>query len=240
MRNDLYGDMYETESHHFWHIAKREYVEMMIKKYTEKKVKNILDIGCGTGKNMEELSKIGTVFGVDSSSEALGFCKKRGIVRLKKGFAEKIPYESERFDVVTILDVLEHVNDKGAVTEMERVLKKKGIVIITVPAFPWLWSRWDEILGHKKRYTKETLLTLFNEKKWEVKKISYIHSFLVVPTLIIRAIKTKQKKEYASDFQLMNPFINGILHSISLLEQMVVKRYDMPFGTSLLCVIQKK
>lgn len=240
MRKDLYEDMYETESHHFWHKAKREYVGKMIREYAKQNAKNILDIGCGTGKNMEELSKMGTVFGVDSSDEALGFCTKRGLSNLKKGFAEKVSYESGQFDVVTILDVLEHVNDREAVTEMERVLKKKGIAIITVPAFPWLWSRWDEVLGHKKRYTKETLLTLFNEKKWEVKKISYIHSFLVVPTLIIRAIKTKQKKEYTSDFQLMNPFINGILHSISLLEQMVVTRYDMPFGTSLLCVIQKK
>lgn len=240
MRKDLYEDMYKTESHHFWHKAKREYVGKMIRAYAKKDEKNILDIGCGTGKNMEELSKLGTVFGVDSSDEALGFCEKRGLSNLKKGFAEKISYESEQFDVVTILDVLEHVDDIKAVAEMERVLKKKGVAVITVPAFSWLWSKWDEVLGHKKRYTKGTLLSLFDENKWEVKKITYIHSFLVVPTLVVRTIKTRQKKEYSSDFQLMNPLINKILHLASLLEQMIVRRYDMPFGTSLLCVIQKK
>lgn len=215
--------MYETESHHFWHVAKRAYVSKMISTYIGKKDGSILDIGCGTGKNMEELAKWGTAYGVDASDDALGFCKRRGIGRLKKGLAEQIPYDNGAFDAVTILDVLEHVNDGEAVGEMERVLKRRGIAIITVPAFPWLWSRWDEVLGHKRRYAKETLLSLFDKDKWEVKRMTYIHSFLVIPALIVRTIKTKQKKEYSSDFQLMNPFINKILHFISLLEQTVVK-----------------
>lgn len=240
MRKDLYEDMYRTEFHHFWHRAKREYVNKMIETYASEGRKDLLDIGCGTGQNMEELAKMGTVFGVDSSDEALAFCKKRGLSNLKKGLAEKIPHEGGKFDVVTILDVLEHVNDIGAVGEMGRVLKKRGVAVITVPAFPWLWSRWDEVLGHKKRYTKKTLPSLFHSAGWEIKKITYIHSFLIIPTLIIRAIKSRQKNEYSSDFQLMNPLINKILHIFSLVEQMVVTRYDMPFGTSLLCVVQKK
>lgn len=232
--------MYQTESHHFWHKAKREYVGKMIETYGRNGGKDLLDVGCGTGQNMEELAKMGTVFGVDSSDEALAFCKKRGLSNLKKGFAEKIPHKSEQFDVATILDVLEHVNDIKAVEEIGRVLKKRGIAIVTVPAFSWLWSKWDEVLGHKKRYTKKTLPSLFHEAGWEVKKTTYIHSFLVIPTLMIRTIKSKQSREYTSDFQLMNPFINKILHTLSHLEQMVVTRYDMPFGTSLLCVVQKK
>lgn len=240
MRKDLYEDMYKTESHHFWHKAKREYVEKMIRTHTKGNKKDLLDIGCGTGKNIEIFSKMGEAYGIDSSDEALSFCRKRGIVHLKKGLAEKIPHEDGQFDVVSILDVLEHVNDTEAVQEMKRVLKRKGIAVVTVPAFSWLWSKWDEVLGHKKRYTKKSLLSLFPAAGWEVKKITYIHSFLVIPTLIIRSIKSKQNKEYASDFQLMNPFINWILHLLSGLEQMVVTRYDMPFGTSLLCVVQKK
>lgn len=240
MRKDLYEDMYRTESHHFWHRAKREYVSKMIEAYASEGRKDLLDVGCGTGQNMEELAKMGMVFGVDSSDEALAFCKKRGLSNLKKGLAEKIPHEGGKFDVVTILDVLEHVNDISAVGEMGRVLKKGGVAVITVPAFPWLWSRWDEVLGHKRRYTKKTLLSLFHGAGWEVKKITHIHSFLVIPTLMIRTIKSKRSREYTSDFQLMNPLINKILHIFSLVEQMIVTRYDMPFGTSLLCVVQKE
>lgn len=240
MRKDLYEDLYQTESNHWWHKAKRSYVVGMIERYVDKNQKTILDVGCGTGKNMEELSALGAVYGIDSSEEALLFCKKRGLKNIQKGFIEKIPFEKNSFDVVCALDVLEHVEDMEAVSEIYRVLKNKGILIFTVPAFSWLWSKWDEILGHKRRYSLKMLHKLFPNDKWVIKKQTFIHTFLVLPTYFIRLIKSKSNKQYSSDFQLMNPSLNLILGFLSHLEQMAVKRYDMPFGTSLLCAIQKK
>ncbi|MCX6731332.1 MAG: class I SAM-dependent methyltransferase [Candidatus Roizmanbacteria bacterium] len=240
MRKDLYKDLYTTEDSHWWHIAKRNFVEQLINTYTQKKGISILDVGCGTGKNLEFLAHHGEVWGVDISEEALLFCKKRGLLQVKKGEAEKLPFESETFDVVCALDVLEHVDALKSICEIKRVLKNNGSLIITVPAFSWLWSKWDEVLHHNHRYTKEEIHTILQKEGFVIRKNTYIHLFLVLPILIIRKLKQIQNKTYTSDFQINNVFVNKIFLTISKLEQMWINRYDMPFGTSVLCIAQKR
>lgn len=239
MRIDLYRDMYITEDFHWWHRAKRSFVRFLISHYVRKKNIKILDVGCGTGKNMEELSKKGEVWGVDISQEALLFCKERNLMNVKKGEAETLPFNKNTFDVVCVLDVLEHVDDLASVKEIKRVLNDGGYIIITVPAFGWLWSMWDEALHHKRRYTKADLDLLLTQNGFTVLRNTYIHSFLVIPSFIIRKLKQYQFKDYTSDFQINNSFSNTTLSFISELEQMWIKRYDMPFGTSVLCIAQK-
>ena len=94
MRSDLYRDLFAKEETHWWHISKRRFVRNLIATYTRKKDLTILDVGCGTGKNMEDLSFFGVTWGVDISEEALSFCKKRGLTRVKKGSAEQLPFDS--------------------------------------------------------------------------------------------------------------------------------------------------
>ncbi|MCX6732106.1 MAG: class I SAM-dependent methyltransferase [Candidatus Roizmanbacteria bacterium] len=212
----------------------------LINTYTQKKGISILDVGCGTGKNLEFLAHHGEVWGVDISEEALLFCKKRGLLQVKKGEAEKLPFESETFDVVCALDVLEHVDDIKSIKEVKRVLKDEGSIVITVPAFHWLWSKWDEILHHKRRYTKRDLEKVLVKEGFVVQRNTYIHSFLIIPVFIVRKLKELQHKTYSSDFQINSIFTNRILHFISKLEQMWVNRYDMPLGTSVLCIAQKR
>lgn len=240
MRTDLYEDMYKTEDVHWWHIAKRKFVEQFITAYIQKKELTILDVGCGTGKNIEALSRYGDVWGVDSSPEALLFCKKRALIHVKKGEAEHLPFNKGTFDLVCVLDVLEHVDDERAIGEIKRVLKPNGFVIVTVPAFWWLWSKWDEVLHHKRRYTKKHIEEILTKEGFIVLRNTYIHSFLVIPSLIIRKVKQISPKTYTSDFQINNTIINNLLLFVSKLEQMWINRYDMPFGTSVLCIAQKK
>jgi len=240
MRIDLYEDMYKTEDTHWWHKAKRRFIGQFIDAYVQKKKVTILDVGCGTGKNMEELSQYGNVWGIDVSEEALSFCKKRGIAQITKGEIEHLPFNDDTFDVVCALDVLEHVNDGLSVREIKRVLKDNGFIIITVPAFSWLWSKWDEILHHKRRYTKKQVEDILIREGFAIKRNTYIHSFLILPSLIIRKLKQLQPKPYTSDFQINNKAINNFLLFVSKLEQKWINRYDMPFGTSILCMAQKK
>jgi ubiquinone/menaquinone biosynthesis C-methylase UbiE len=239
MRSDLYEDMYKSEETHWWHMAKRRFVGNLIKMYAQKKSLSLLDVGCGTGKNMEDLSRFGEVWGVDISNEALLFCKKRNLSKVKIGEAEHLPFGEKSFDVVSALDVLEHVDDMRSVREIKRVLKDGGYIIITVPAFGWLWSKWDEILHHKRRYTRKQLEDILTQEGFSIKRNTYIHSFLVMPSLIIRKLKQRQSKTYTSDFQINNSLTNTILSFISELEQNWINRYDMPFGTSVLCIAQK-
>ena len=114
----------------------------------------ILDVGCGTGANLEMLSEFGEAEGVDVSAEALDFCRARGLENVKQGEAEHLPYEDESFDLVTGLDVVEHLDDDLAgLKEMRRVLRPDGRALLFVPAFMFLWGVQDDISNHRRRYT---------------------------------------------------------------------------------------
>ncbi len=242
MKKFLYQDLFSLEEKHWWHLAKRGLVVNLITGLVQGSEFKILDIGCGTGKNVEELSKFGLVFGIDNSKQAIDFCRQRGLKNLKLCQADKTGFPKGFFDAVTLLDVLEHADDMKVCKEVHRILKPGGVVIITVPAFPWLWSNWDHILHHKRRYTKKTLQKVLAENKYKILTISYAHSFLVLPALIIRTIKTwfYTNGSYPSDFRISVPFINRILQWISGIELLLITRGSVPFGTSLVAVVQKE
>lgn len=239
MQKYLYKDLYALEDIHWWHRAKRNLVSFFLDKNFPKKDGLILDVGCGTGKNLEAFSSYGQVQGIDNSPEAISFCKKRGFQAVGADI-EKMPFKSGSFTAITALDVLEHVDDQTALREINRVLRKKGVVIITVPAFNWLWSKWDEVLFHKRRYTKKSLEKVLQQNGFKVEKISYYFAFLVLPTLIIRSVKRVfYSNFYPSDFKLSNPSINFLMGIITGIEKRFLINYTLPFGTSLITVARK-
>lgn len=240
MQKYLYQDLYHLEDKHWWHINKRELVDLFIKCNFQGKKGKILDVGCGTGKNIESFSQLGECWGIDTSSEAIAFCKKRGIKKAIKGSIEKIPFPKQSFNIITALDVLEHVDDSKSLKEIYRVLDKKGVIIITVPAFTQLWSRWDEVLHHKRRYTKKSLQRILQNNKFRVVKISYAYSFLILPVFIIRLIKNFFfKNHYPSDFKLSNRLINFLMKQLCKFEKIFIIHSNIPIGTSLVAVACK-
>lgn len=240
MQKYLYEDLYNLEEIHWWHKAKRNLVKFFLRNNLSSKEIKILDVGCGTGKNIETFSKFGTVWGMDSADEAITFCKKRGLKKIVKGALEKIPFPKDYFDCVTALDVLEHVDDEKATKEMHRVLKRGGVLIVTVPAFPLLWSKWDEVLHHKRRYTRKTMEELLKRNKFRIIKISYSYSFLFLPAFIIRIVKRiLYRNYYPSDFLMSNGIINSFLGKVAEIEKFFLINITIPFGTSLIAVVRK-
>lgn len=242
MQRKFYKDLYNLEDKHWWHINKRAVVIKMIRKFGgSKKHLKLLDIGCGTGKTLEEISLLGEAFGVDISKEAIKFCAKRGLRNAKIGSSYKTGFKDSSMDFCTLLDVLEHTDDKRTLKEMHRVLKREGYLIITVPAFKFLWSRWDDVLMHKRRYTQKNLTEVIENHGFEVIRISYMYSFLVLPVLMIRLIKSKQyQDDYPSDFQLSNPLLNLLFLTLAKAEYIFSSLIPVPFGTSLVCIAKKK
>lgn len=242
MRSDLYANLYDTEENHWWHRAKRELVGYFIKTNIHTPSPVILDVGCGTGKNMEAFGAFGRTVGLDSSKTAIEYCKKRGLATAVLGSAENMPFSSNKIDIVTALDVIEHIDEHRGLLEIARVLKPGGTLICAVPAFMWLWSEWDVALHHKKRYTKHELINAVEKAGLEVAKCSYAYSFLVLPVFIIRSIKRMWKRKnssYDSDFNINNRLINIILLFLARLEHILIKMYHVPFGTSVLCIAKK-
>lgn len=240
MQKFLYDDLYKIEKNHWWCRAKRNLCIHLINKFYEKKENNqlrILDIGCGTGKNIETLNKIGMVWGIDMALEAINFCKKRGLKRIKQGYAEDTGYRNNFFDIVVALDIIEHTDDKKTLREIKRILKPKGLLIMTLPAFKILWSGWDEVLQHKKRYNKKDLLNILTLYKFSPIRISYLYSFLFVPALIIRLIKSKiYSTNYPSDFQMTLPIFDWLFFNLYKLEKFLINYLDIPFGTSIFVI----
>lgn len=241
MRKDLFEDLYTLEEQHWWHISKRRIVTSCIQHYLKKKSSRILDIGCGAGKNLEQLKKFGKIYGLDSSKEAIKFCKKRGLRNIRLGKAENMPFKPNSFDLIALLDVLEHTDDNKTLREVHRVLQKNGLLIITVPALSWLWSEWDKVLHHQRRYNKYDIISVLSRNNFEVIYTTYLYSFLVLPALIIRRIKQRlfRKKEYTSDFRLSNTLLNWLMSYASKIEFKIAQVIPIPFGTTILVVAKK-
>ena len=241
MKKYLYRDLYELEDVHWWHIAKRKTCDELIRKYTKGENLRILDIGCGTGKNLEEFSEFGKTFGIDTSVHAIKFCKeKRGLKNLTFGSAEKTGFEKEQFDLVSMLDVLEHTDDARALKETFRILKKSGYFLITVPAYKWMWSQWDVVLHHKRRYTKGQIESLLKSAGFEIIKSTYLYSFLLLPVYVVRKIKKMFFKNiYPSDFKVGLPFVDKLLSFISDFERRIGLSFGIPFGLSIILIAKK-
>lgn len=240
MEEYLYEDLYKQEETHWWHKSKRELCIEIIDRLIDKKKLQILDIGCGAGKNVEVFSKYGKTYGVDSSPEAIRFCKKRGLKSIHLASSEKTYFQNKSFDLVTLLDVLEHTDERKTLEEINRILKPNGYLLVTVPAFQWLWSNWDVVLHHKRRYTAQNLKKKLVQQGFRVKKLSYVYSFLLIPVILIRSIKTIiLKKNYSSDFGITSPLLNLIFLKLSWLERKMIFLFSIPFGTSVVCLAQK-
>ena len=143
----------------------------------------ILDVGCGTGGNLEMLEKFGAAEGVDVSDDALEFCRSKNLT-VHKGLAEKLPFADESFDVVTALDVVEHLDDDIAgLKEMYRVTKTGGKNLIFVPAFMWLWGVQDDVSNHRIRYTKKQIVERLKLAGFAIERATYANWTFFAPIL---------------------------------------------------------
>src|SRR3989449_1495178 len=177
MQHHTYSIMYEVEGKHWWFVGRRRIIAGFVEKICRdigKLRPRILDVGCGTGANLQMLSEFGAAEGVDVSTEALDFCRARGLSKVKQGAAESLPYEDASFDLVTGLDVIEHLDDDAAgLKEMHRVLRPRGRALLFVPAFMFLWGVQDDISHHRRRYTLESLQRAVRAAGFEIERATY-------------------------------------------------------------------
>lgn len=236
-----YIAMDKLEKEHWWFVAKRNFLVEMLSRCGIVEG-NVLDVGCGTGAVMQFLAQRKyQVEGVDMSDTALNFCVKKGL-RVSKGVAEKLPYPDDSFDVVTALDVIEHVPDESPViNEIKRVLKPGGVCIATVPAHQFLWSYHDVQLHHYRRYRKDGFEKIF-QNKLSIEYSSWIHCFILVPALIVRMfVKIKKIKKNESDIKDSNIFLNKIMKIFYFFELFIFRVFKrLPFGLSIIVVARKK
>jgi SAM-dependent methyltransferase len=188
------------------------------------------------------LSKYGDTISTDASAEALAFSKSRGSDRLARSHLESLPFANSTFDIVTALDVLEHVDDDlKALDEVLRVTAKRGVLVITVPAYGFLWSEHDEALHHRRRYAASELRNKLTNAGFEVERISYYITLLFFPILFMRFVQSVSKKSIqAKTSHIVLPgWLNAFLVGILGFERWLLRWINLPFGVSIVCLARK-
>lgn len=243
MEQHTYSIMYEVEGAHWWFVGRRRIISSFVEQICrEMKTERprILDVGCGTGANLEMLARFGEAEGVDVSPAALAFCRARGLERVRQGAAEELPYEDGTFDLVTGLDVVEHLDDDVAgLREMRRVLKTGGRALLFVPAFMFLWGVQDDISHHRRRYTLKSLRRVVREAGFEVERATYANISFFAPILLGRTLMRVTGLRPASENNINVPALNGILGRLLGAESFWLRRTNFPFGVSALCVARR-
>ncbi|MBI2009612.1 MAG: methyltransferase domain-containing protein, partial [Candidatus Chisholmbacteria bacterium] len=182
-------------------------------------------------------------WGIDANKQAVAFCHQRNLPRV---YQEKFPHLKKitaKFDVITCLDVLEHIEtDRQALGTIKKLLKSGGYAIITVPAYPWLFSYWDTILGHYRRYSKTELKQKVKKAHLTIVKLSFVYAFLLPPVIPFRLIRHQlfKAKTPRSDFIKLPAIFHAALFFLATIEQKIIARASVPFGVSLLCVVTHK
>lgn len=242
MQQHTYAIMDRVEDSHWWFVGRRAILESFLKGIVDKlpeKDARILDVGCGTGANLEMLSAFGDAEGVDVSDDALEFCRRKGL-SVQKGLAEKLPYEDGSFDVTTALDVVEHLDDDIAgLQEMFRVTKPGGYSLIFVPAFMWLWGVQDDVSNHRIRYTKKQIVERLEKAGYEVERATYANFTFFAPILGGRTIMKITGIKPESENNVNISALNGVFGKLFSAERHILRNFDFPFGVSIVVVARK-
>jgi len=203
----------------------------------------ILDVGCGTGATMGFLERYGEVTGVDVSPQAVKYSQGQGRTQLCLADGAHLPFVEGSFDLVTALDLLEHLEQETVgLREMWRVLKNGGHLLAVVPAFAFLWSDFDRFSGHYRRYDRSELRERIESAGFEVTRLSYFNTLLFPFVWAVRGFKNfvGRWKAFRSDLEMSTPGLNKSLAGVFSLEGGLMARGDLPFGVSLVCIATKK
>jgi SAM-dependent methyltransferase len=202
----------------------------------------ILDAGCGSGRNMVELARHGTVTGVELSQTSVCLARERGVGEVIEGSVLDMPFSADSFDLAASLDVIEHLEDDlGALRELRRTVTPGGSLLVTVPAYPWLWSGHDEINHHFRRYTRRSLQSVAEQAGWEQVRTTYFNSLLLPAAIILRVLDRLSTKTTESSLDLWVPPrpLNWLLERPLALEASLIARGGrIPAGLSLLAVFR--
>lgn len=243
MEPEIYRTMAAVEESHWWFRSRRNIMRELLRRLDLPRDAIILEPGCGTGGNFAMLSEFGRVYAMDSDPDACEFARAKGIATVERGeLPSNIPFGDLRPDLVVMTDVLEHLeSDRDSLLAIRARLRAGGYLVATVPALPWLWSEHDVSHHHRRRYTAPVLRSLIETTGYKIRLLTY-YNFILLP--LIAGVRIAQKvlpiSSGISDLREHRPMINTLLLRLFSSERYVIDRINVPIGTSLLVVAQKR
>ncbi|MDQ6775783.1 MAG: class I SAM-dependent methyltransferase [Actinomycetota bacterium] len=233
----------EADEHHWWYRGRRRIIRAELDRLPLRAGARVLDAGCGSGRTLEDLRAYGEVSGIELSELAAEHARKRDLGEVHVGRVESLPWEDDCFDLVTCLDVLEHTpDDLVALRELRRVTKRGGWLLVTVPAYPSLWSTHDVVNHHYRRYTRRTLRRAAIDAAWRVDRITSFNSLLLPAAAAVRVsqrYRLRNDNDHVSELRVGPHWLNGMLERPLRLEAALLGRgHTLRAGLSLLAVLE--
>ena len=234
---------HRAEDRHWWYRGRRRLLDRVISAMALPPGARILDAGCGSGRNMVELARYGSVAGVEVSPESAGVAREREVGQVVEGSIGAMPFADDSFALAVCLDVIEHLeDDHGALVELRRVVAAGGALLVTVPAYPWLWSSHDTINQHQRRYTRRSLLAAAGGAGWRAERVTYFNSLLLPVAIAMRALERVRpaESETSPDLWIPPAPLNRLLEQPLHLEAAIIGHngHTLPAGLSLLAVLR--
>ena len=229
--------MLAADERHWWYRGRRRVLRAELDRLELPRPWRILDAGCGSGRTMEELQSYGDVSGVDLSPTAVQAARDRGFEDVRRGSLDALPWPDATFDVVACLDVVEHVaDDRRALAELRRVVRPGGSLVVTVPAYPALWSHHDVVNRHYRRYRAGSLREAALGAGWRPVRDTHFNSALLAPAAAVRLTRRRHTR---SELELTPASLDGLLEVPLRVEAGLLSRgVRLPAGLSLLAVFE--
>jgi SAM-dependent methyltransferase len=242
MDRDYELQTHRVEDRHWWYRGRRRVLDLVLAGLDLPPEAQILDAGCGSGRNMIDLARYGSVTGIELSDTSVNLARERHVGEVVAGSVLEMPFEDDRFDLAVSLDVIEHLDDdEAALRELRRVLAPGGTLLVTVPAYQWLWSAHDEINHHHRRYNQGSLVAVAERAGWNRVRTTHFNSLLLPAAIALRALDRLHTKANATesslDLWVPPPPVNRLLEQPLNLEAALIARgRRIPAGLSLLAV----
>jgi len=243
-----YATMFEFETSYWWYKGLHSILVDILRGLKLTEESTILDAGCGTGQNLVNVGKMITsqAFGFDVSSNAAPFWPRKGLSRVCCASTNDIPYSSNTFDAVMSVDVLEceGVDETKALSELVRVLKPSGYLILVVPAYDWLLSEeHHRAVRASRRYTRSRVKSLLNGHQVRVLRVTHLFASLLPVVAAYRIalplLQSRKTESPRSELRPLHPALNNFLYQLVSLENLLLRKTDLPFGSSIMAVARK-
>jgi SAM-dependent methyltransferase len=242
MHPDLVGELHAIKSRHWWYRGRRTVLGRLLRPYLRSVPAGpVLDLGSGPGTNRDLLEQFARPrFALDSSFEALALSREAGYSAEILADAVAVPFRDQAFAAVLATDVLEHISDDpAAAAEICRVLKPGGLAVVVVPAFGSLWGWQDEVSGHHRRYSRRMIEGRLAASGLQVVRSTCMNTALALPILAARRVLRLTGMAARSENRILPGLLNPILYAIFAAEAPVVARWDVPYGTSVVCLARR-
>jgi SAM-dependent methyltransferase len=237
MDRAAYQRMAEIDQDHWWFVARRRIIARLIERFRPRPGPlSLLEVGAGTGSNLALLKRYGEVDAIEPDAAARAFAERRSGLSIKAGYLPDVPLDDGRYDLIVLLDVLEHIpDDVGALRHLAAKLAPGGRILVTVPASPWMWSAHDVAHHHQRRYTRAGLARVFREAGLEPRFSTHFNMLLFPPIAAVRLLGRLLGRAGGDDVMPPRP-INAALRAIFGAERHWAALVSMPFGVSMAMV----